>query len=301
MSDAIILFSHGSLLCGAGENLGGLAQRMRERGDAPLVEVGYLNYSEPPFEEAFANCVAQDATRIIVAPYFLVAGYFVTKTLAPKIAAMQAQYPDVEVRLAEAMRFHPSLAEAVLACAARAAAPETWRGLLSTAPLFCRADSQCPLYGSEQCPATGKNLTLQGRDLTTLPPHDLTTSLATALLVMAHGSPQPESNDDLFAVVDLVRQCGIYHAVRAGFLECNAPLIPAALEACVAEGAQRIIAVPYFLHAGNHVAADLPALLEEAQAKYPHLEFLMGDYLGHDVLIADVVRDRVAGALELSS
>jgi len=292
MRDAIILFSHGSLLCGAGENLRAVAQRMRERGDAPIVEIGYLNYSEPPFEAAFARCVEQGATRIIVAPYFLVAGYFVTKSLTPKIAAMQARHPQIEVRVADAMRLHPALAQAVLSCAARAALPESWRRLLSTAALHCRADSQCPLFGSERCPATNGNS--KSQNLAIAPPHEFTSSRPTALLVMVHGSPRAESNDDMFAVIDLVRRQAIYAQVQVGFMECNEPSIPAAIEACVAGGAARIIAVPYFLHTGNHVADDLPTCLEAAQAKYPHIEFLMGDYLGHDVLIGDVIRDRVA-------
>ena len=135
---------------------------------------------------------------------------------------------------------------------------------------------------------------MQDFDSTTTRLQDRTPSPSTALLVMVHGSPRPESNDDMFDVVNLVRQRGIYRDVRVGFMECNEPSIPAAIEACVAGGAAQIIAVPYFLHTGNHVADDLPSLLEEAHAKYPQVEFLMGDYLGHDALIADVVRDRVA-------
>ena len=90
MSDAIILFSHGSVLCGAGQNLLELARYMRERGNAPTVEPGYLNYSEPRFEETFRQCVAQGATRITIVPYFLVAGKFVKDDLPQQIAAMQA-------------------------------------------------------------------------------------------------------------------------------------------------------------------------------------------------------------------
>ena len=113
-----------------------------------------------------------------------------------------------------------------------------------------------------------------------------------ALLVMVHGSPRPESNADMFAVVDLVRQRNIYPIVEVGFMECNEPTIPQAIEACVQQGATRVVAVPYFLHAGTHVANDLPELLEEAGRKYPDVEFLMGDYLGREPLVIDVLRDR---------
>jgi sirohydrochlorin ferrochelatase len=122
----------------------------------------------------------------------------------------------------------------------------------------------------------------------------------TALLVMVHGSPRPESNDDMFAVVDVVRARGVYPIVEVGFMECNEPAIPDAIERCVEQGVRRVVAVPYFLHTGNHVADDLPTLLEQAQARYPHVEFLMGDFLGRDVTLDEIVRDRAAQAQQLS-
>lgn len=117
-----------------------------------------------------------------------------------------------------------------------------------------------------------------------------------ALLVMVHGSPRPASNRDMYAVVEELRGRNLYFLVEVGFLECNEPSISEAIRNCVEQGAERVIAVPYFLHTGNHVADDLPTLLEAAQAQYPTVEFLMGDYLGHDPHIADVLMTRVAEA-----
>ena len=113
---------------------------------------------------------------------------------------------------------------------------------------------------------------------------------------MVHGSPRPESNLDMFEVVETVRRRGAFPIVEVGFMECNEPFISDAIEACVRRGAKRVIAVPYFLHPGNHVADDLPTLLEAAQERYPQVEFLMGDYLGRDSHIADVIVDRVKQA-----
>jgi sirohydrochlorin ferrochelatase len=100
----------------------------------------------------------------------------------------------------------------------------------------------------------------------------------------------------MFAVVEQVRAREIYPVIEVGFLQCNEPSIPQAIEQCVGQGAQRVVAVPYFLHTGTHVADDLPTVLEEAQARHPDVEFLMADYLGHDASIADVVRDRMLEA-----
>jgi len=154
IKDAILLFSHGSVLCGAGETLRALAQRMRERGEAPIIEIGYLNYSLPLFAEAFENCVRQGATRITIAPYFLVEGKFVAVDLPPQIEKMTSRFPDVEVLVAQAMKHHPLLAHAILSSASRAAPPQAWRDIWKTAPQSCRDNPQCPLYGTPRCPAT---------------------------------------------------------------------------------------------------------------------------------------------------
>lgn len=120
--------------------------------------------------------------------------------------------------------------------------------------------------------------------------------MISAMLVMVHGSPRPIANTDMFSVVDVVRDRGLYPIVEVGFMECNEPSIPDAIALCVEQGAERVVAVPYFLHTGNHVTDDLPTLLEQAQAHYPGVEFLMGDYLGHDRLLADIIRERATQA-----
>jgi sirohydrochlorin ferrochelatase len=117
--------------------------------------------------------------------------------------------------------------------------------------------------------------------------------MKTALLVMVHGSPRPQSNGAMYGVVEMVKARGVFDFVTVGFMECNEPTIPEAAAQCVESGAQKVVAVPYFLHSGSHVADDLPTLLEEARENYPDIEWLMGDYLGRDEAVADVVAQRV--------
>ena len=119
-----------------------------------------------------------------------------------------------------------------------------------------------------------------------------------ALLVMVHGSPRPAANRDVFAVVELLRERQQFPIIEVGFMELNEPAIPTAIERCVVQGATRVVGVPYFLHAGNHVMTDLVDLFEEAQLRMPQVEFLLGDYLGRQLQIDDVIRDRVARAVE---
>jgi sirohydrochlorin cobaltochelatase len=150
--DAIILFSHGSLLCGAGEALAAHAARLRATGEYVLVEPGYMNYSEPAFLDAVARCATAGASRIITAPYFLAPGYFVGKCLPEHVAGARADYPEIDFVVAEAIGDHPALADAILACAADTLGPGEWRADLAAAARSCLARPECPLYGTPDCP-----------------------------------------------------------------------------------------------------------------------------------------------------
>lgn len=121
--------------------------------------------------------------------------------------------------------------------------------------------------------------------------------MKTALLVMVHGSPRPVANADMFRVVDVVRARGAFDIVEAGFMECNEPSIPEAIETCIRAGAERVIAVPYFLHTGTHVADDLPTLIEEARERYPAVEFSMGRYIGRSPRLTEILAERASSAL----
>src|SRR5579884_353329 len=291
--DAIILFSHGSLLCGAGVALEAHAARLRERNLAPLVEVGYLNYSEPLFGEVAAKCVAAGADRIIVVPYFLVPGYFVKVDLPKAVAEAQATHPGVRFVVAEAIGFDVALADALIESARDAAPPERWREDLRRAAASCRADPRCPLYDTPDCP--------RGQKQQEEPLADFDSPIRApgpdALLVRVHGSPHPAANADMYRVVEIVRQRGVFPIVEVGFLECNAPTIPEAMDACVAQGAACLRAVSYFLHTGGHVAGDLPALLEEGRARHPNVAFRLGDYLGRSQRLTDILAARARAAL----
>ena len=150
--DALILFSHGSVLCGAGEALDAHAERLRGTGDWPIVQVGYMNYSEPTFAQAVAACTAEGATRIVVLPFFLVPGFFVTKTLPDQLQAVQAEYPDLEFVVADALGYDPGLADALIASALDPLGPDQWRDDLQAAARGCRARPDCPLYATPNCP-----------------------------------------------------------------------------------------------------------------------------------------------------
>lgn len=160
--DAIILFSHGSVLCGAERNLLARAQQMRAAGDAPIVEAAFLNYTEPSVATAIAAAVAKGATRMLIAPYFLVSGKFVTQDLPAVIAEETRRHPGVTFLVGDVIGFHESLADAVLASADRARSIDDWRHRFADAAAFCREQPKCPLYGSSVCRVQAPHTMVKG-------------------------------------------------------------------------------------------------------------------------------------------
>ncbi|MGI4788588.1 MAG: sirohydrochlorin chelatase [Janthinobacterium lividum] len=121
--------------------------------------------------------------------------------------------------------------------------------------------------------------------------------MKTALLVMVHGSPRPIANTPMFQVVEEVKARGVFDQVEVGFMECNEPTITESIDACAAAGAEKVIAVPYFLHTGTHVADDLPTLLEEAAARHPQVQFQMGRYIGTSPKLTDILSQRAESVM----
>lgn len=153
---ALILFSHGSLLCGAGRTLADHAELLRATGEWLLVEPGYINYTAPCFEEAVRRCATAGAKEIVVVPYLLLSGRFVTEELPQRLEGARGAYPGVRFALAEPIGYDPEMADSVIEMAASARPPLLCREDLASAPAFCEARQTCPLHGSKMCPAVSQ-------------------------------------------------------------------------------------------------------------------------------------------------
>lgn len=121
---------------------------------------------------------------------------------------------------------------------------------------------------------------------------------ADAVLLMAHGSPHEHANAPIFRVAEALKTH--YGQVQLGFMEVNTPTIADAAAGLVQAGAKRVVAAPYFLQLGGHVADDLPEAIMRAQAQYPRTRFTLADYLSYDPLLLKVVQTRL-GALQPAS
>jgi sirohydrochlorin ferrochelatase len=118
-----------------------------------------------------------------------------------------------------------------------------------------------------------------------------------ALLLIAHGSRQPEANADLVYVVEQLRRRGRV-VVEASYLELAEPNIDEGGARCAAAGAECVVLLPYFLSAGVHVLRDLTAARDRLAARFPGVEFRLAEPLGRHPLLFDVVTDRAREAVE---
>ena len=99
----------------------------------------------------------------------------------------------------------------------------------------------------------------------------MTDTPSALLLLLAHGSRQPEWARPFEAVRDRVQQARPELAVRLAFLEFMQPSLRQALMDAGEHGYTQVQIAPLFLGAGGHLQRDIPQVAQAVQAQYPRL------------------------------
>lgn len=121
-----------------------------------------------------------------------------------------------------------------------------------------------------------------------------------AILLVGHGSRDPEGNAEFLRFAEAVRVASNDKIVEPCFIEFAEPLVQEGIARCVIQGARRIIMLPVILFAASHVKVDLPYELDIAREKYPDVKFYYGRPFGINTLILEIL-DEVIGKAESSS
>jgi sirohydrochlorin ferrochelatase len=87
----------------------------------------------------------------------------------------------------------------------------------------------------------------------------------TGIVVFGHGSSVASANDAVRAVAGNAAREGGWNLYETAFLECD-PRLDAAVRKLVANGADEVLVLPYFLTLGIHLQRDLPKLVEALAA-----------------------------------
>lgn len=124
---AIILIGHGSLRSASGASMIRIAARLRTEGLCPginteglcpginteglarVVEPAFLNFSRPTLADALQRCAEQGAHRVVIQPYFLIAGAYVRHDLPQLVERTLVDFPQLAVTVAEAFGHHAAL------------------------------------------------------------------------------------------------------------------------------------------------------------------------------------------------
>lgn len=115
-----------------------------------------------------------------------------------------------------------------------------------------------------------------------------------ALLLVAHGSRRPQSNDEVRELaLSLANQSRHFSMVLPAFLELAEPSIPDGIQHCIDAGANEIVVLPYFLSAGRHVTKDIPNEVAIKQRQYPELNIHIAPYLGLAEKLPQILLEQV--------
>ena len=119
----------------------------------------------------------------------------------------------------------------------------------------------------------------------------------TAIVIFAHGSSIESANDSVRRIADSIRREAGFDLVEAAFLEQGRPDLAGALEAAVAQGAKRVIVVPYFLTLGIHLQRDLPNIVSGLARIHKGVEIRVAQPLDGHPALDGILKERAQEAL----
>lgn len=118
-TDAILLFAHGSRVPDLRDELAQQIQLIREISGYRIVEMSFLEITEPDMMGGAKRCVEQGARKIRIVPYLLNMGNHVRRDLPEKVKEVQEAFPGVEITVSRHLGVDPLLAELVIKRAER--------------------------------------------------------------------------------------------------------------------------------------------------------------------------------------
>ena len=119
----------------------------------------------------------------------------------------------------------------------------------------------------------------------------------TAIVIFAHGSSIESANDSVRRIADSIRRDAGFDLVEAAFLEQGRPDLAGALEAAVAQGAKRVVVVPYFLTLGIHLQRDLPNIVSGLARIHKGVEIRVAQPLDGHPALDGILKERAQEAL----
>lgn len=260
------------------------------------------------------RCQQAGATRIIIAPFFLVAGKFVRTDLPARLEPIITAHPQLQIKLARAIENTPAMLPLIQDLLTETREPRQWQfDAIAQARQQCELRETCPIYGSEMCRAQGKTpqngiqskwrrsvtaLEIESPVLNPVPNpiaenKPITNQPRRGLLFILHGSPHPEANSPALSIARQIQAQQTWDDVAVAYLDCNQPDIHTALDQAGDAGLTRLDVLPYFLHPGRHLIVDIGNALQAARKRWPEMEIHITPAVGESPQLPAVLLHRI--------
>lgn len=117
------------------------------------------------------------------------------------------------------------------------------------------------------------------------------------ILLVGHGSRNPAGNREIEEFTTQWRAARPSWRIELCFIEFAEITLDAGLD-LAAKGYVRVIVVPLILNAAAHVRAEIPAHINQAQARHPDTAFVYAAHLGASDPVLAILKRRLKSAME---
>ncbi|MBS0209630.1 MAG: sirohydrochlorin chelatase [Planctomycetes bacterium] len=112
------------------------------------------------------------------------------------------------------------------------------------------------------------------------------------ILLVGHGTRDPRGQAQFMELAGRLAARYPVTPLAACYLELVEPGVDEAVGRLVAQGVERVVAVPVMLFAAGHVLRDIPAAVRVALENHPRVSLAMTDALGCDPRLVELSRRR---------
>lgn len=118
--------------------------------------------------------------------------------------------------------------------------------------------------------------------------------MSKSLLLIAHGSPRKQANNEIIKLAKKIRARKPYpYVIQHAFLDCATPDISQGIDLLVQKGSKKITVLPFFLVSGKHIQIDIPKILKEKRKQYKGLTIHLKKPLGQLPEMIDFLTSRL--------
>lgn len=112
-------------------------------------------------------------------------------------------------------------------------------------------------------------------------------------ILLGHGSRSEEARNDFNFIIETMRKKAPELSIYGAHMELAEPSLQDVVALLHEQSVTDIFILPYFLYNGNHIKIDIPEIIEELKVKYPEMKFSLGQPLGKNPVIADIILQQV--------